>query len=54
MARPTEKEAKNLGYSSITIRMDHDTISKIDSYCKSKKLVRSEFLRKAILGALKT
>jgi len=54
MARPTEKEAKNLGYTSITIRMDHVTISKIDSYCKSKKLVRSDFIRKSILEALKT
>ncbi len=53
MARPTEKEAKNLGYSSITIRMDKDTINKLDAYCKSKNLVRSEFIRRLIVEAIK-
>lgn len=54
MARPTEKEAKNLGYSAITIRMDRDTIHKLDAYCKSKNLVRSEFIRQLIVGAIQT
>lgn len=53
MARPVEKEAKNLGYTSITIRMDHETINKLNAYCKNKGLVRSEFVRKVILEAVK-
>jgi metal-responsive CopG/Arc/MetJ family transcriptional regulator len=52
MARPVEKEAKNLGYTSITIRLDQETILKLDDYCKRKKVVRSEFVRNAILDAI--
>ncbi|MCK4462698.1 MAG: ribbon-helix-helix protein, CopG family [Candidatus Omnitrophica bacterium] len=53
MVRPVDKEAKNLGYTSITIRMDHDTIDRLDEYCKRKNVVRSEFVRSVILEAIK-
>jgi len=53
MARPTEKEAKNLGYSAITIRIDKDTIYKLDSFCKRKNIVRSEFIRQLIVESIK-
>lgn len=53
MARPIDKEAKNLGYSAITIRIARDTIHKLDSYCKSKNIVRSEFIRQLIVEAIK-
>ena len=53
MGRPIEKAAKNLGYTSVTIRMDQDTINKLDEYCKHKNVVRSEFVRKIILDAIK-
>jgi len=53
MGRPVEKEAKNLGYASVTIRMNHDTIARLDEYCSRKNLVRSEFIRKIISDAIK-
>ncbi|MCQ9207408.1 MAG: ribbon-helix-helix domain-containing protein [Omnitrophica bacterium] len=53
MGRPIEKDAKNLGYASVTIRMNQDTINKLDEYCKRKNVVRSEFVRDIILDAIK-
>lgn len=53
MARPVNKEAKNLGYAAITIRLDQDTIDKLDEHCKDKKMVRSELVRDLILNAIK-
>ena len=53
MARPTDKEAKKLGYTSISIRVDPETIDKLNLYCKDKGLVRSEFIRALILKAVK-
>jgi len=53
MARPTDKEAKKLGYTSISIRVDPEAIEKLDAYCKDKGLVRSEFIRTLILKAIK-
>jgi len=53
MGRPAEKNKKNLGYASITIRMNQDMINTLDEYCKSKNLVRSEFIREVILAAIR-
>jgi len=52
MGRPVDKDAKNLGYSSITIRLDQDTIDKLSNYCEKKGIVRSEFVRKIILDSI--
>jgi len=54
MARPVEMKAKNLGYASITIRINQEAIDKLNEYCKKKGLVRSEFIREAILKAINT
>lgn len=53
MARPVEKKAKNLGYTSITIRIAQDTIDRLDEYCREKGLVRSEFIREIITKTIK-
>lgn len=37
----------------IQIRIDADTLTKLDSYCKSEKLTRSEAVRRALEEMLK-
>lgn len=53
MARPVEKKAKNLGYTSITVRMSQETIERLDEYCNKKGVIRSEFIRELITKAVK-
>lgn len=53
MGRPVERDAKNLGYASITIRIDQKSIDKLNNYCERKNVVRSDFIRNVILDAIK-
>lgn len=45
MGRPKEKNPKS---TKITIRVDNDTVDKIENYCKKNKLSKSELIRKLI------
>ncbi|MED4955920.1 ribbon-helix-helix domain-containing protein [Paenibacillus macerans] len=44
MGRPTDNPKPN----KITIRMDNDTLEKLDKYCKNNNIERSEGVRRAI------
>lgn len=44
MGRPTDNPKPN----KITIRMDNDTLEKLDKYCKNNNIERSEGVRQAI------
>ena len=45
MGRPKEENPKS---TKITIRVDNDTVDKIENYCKNNKLSKSELIRKLI------
>ncbi|MGG6314393.1 CopG family transcriptional regulator [Paenibacillus macerans] len=44
MGRPTDNPKPN----KITIRIDNDTLKKLDDYCKNNDIERSEGVRRAI------
>lgn len=44
MGRPTDNPKPN----KVTIRMDNDTLEKLDNYCRYNDIERSEGIRRAI------
>ena len=47
MSEP-KKKMGNPKSTKITIRVDNDTVDKIENYCKKNKLSKSELIRKLI------